>query len=71
MSIEELLSLQKDFKEENILEEDIPIEYRQQLVHLYQAQNMKINNEIKKENEILKKHLFAAKNFLEKQGDNS
>ncbi len=58
---DKLLQLQKDYKDGNILEDDIPENQKEKLVELYKKQNEEIKNKIELEQKEIRKLLDSLK----------
>lgn len=58
---EKLIQLQRDYKDGNILEDDIPHNEKEKLVELYKKQNLEIRNKIEQEQKEIRKLLDSLK----------
>ncbi len=58
---EKLIQLQRDYKDGNILEDDIPHNEKQKLVELYKKQNQEMKNKIEQEQKEIRKLLDCLK----------
>ena len=58
---EKLMQLQRDYKDGNILEDDIPHDEKEKLVELYKKQNEEMKNKIELEQKEIRKLLDSLK----------
>lgn len=58
---EKLIQLQRDYKDGNILEDDIPQNEKEKLVELYKKQNEEMKNKIELEQKEIRKLLDSLK----------
>lgn len=58
---EKLMQLQRDYKDGNILEDDIPHNEKEKLVELYKKQNEEMKNKIELEQKEIRKLLDSLK----------
>lgn len=58
---EKLMQLQRDYKDGNILEDDIPHDEKEKLVELYKKQNEEMKNVIELEQKEIRKLLDSLK----------
>lgn len=58
---EKLIQLQRDYKDGNILEDDIPHNEKEKLVKLYKKQNLEMKNKIEQEQKENRKLLDSLK----------
>lgn len=58
---EKLIQLQRNYKDGNILEDDIPHSEKEKLVELYKKQNQEMKNKIEQEQKGIRKLLDSLK----------
>ncbi len=58
---EKMMQLQRDYKDGNILEDDIPYDEKEKLVELYKKQNEEMKNKIELEQKEIRKLLDSLK----------